>query len=107
MQITLKTRYLGPIKAEVSIESYQVGGRKAIELIAAEDQDDIIKGEPLMMATVNIMGATERGEVLVKDYSENEGVLDCLIKEGVVEDTGRRVESGYVQLPVCRLLVSA
>ena len=105
MIITLRTRYVGPIKANVVVETYAVGGRKAIELVAAEDQDGIMKGEGLLTATVNILGATEQGEVLLKDYSENEGLLECLVAEGVVEDTGRRVQSGFVQLPVCKMLV--
>jgi hypothetical protein len=42
-------------------------------------------------------------EILIKDYSENEGMLDLLIKEGVVTDTGHRVQSGFVEIPICKL----
>lgn len=44
-------------------------------------------------------------EILVKNYSENEGMLDLLIREKVVEDTGRRIQSGFITLPVCKILV--
>lgn len=74
-------------------------GRIAIQLITAN-------GEPWARATVNLpaepLGADE---VFIKDYSENEGMLDVLVAAGVVEDTGVRVDSGWVTVPVARLLV--
>lgn len=66
---------------------------------------DVVDGSPVATATVNI--PEEKllsGETLIKDYSENEGMLDALVEAGIVEDTGRKVKSGYVDIPVCRLL---
>ena len=61
---------------------------------------------PYAMATVNVPHAhLEEGEVLIKNYSENEGILEMLEKEGVVERTGRTVPSGFVDIPVCKLLI--
>ena len=79
---------------------YAVGnGRIAIQLIHAET------GELVSVATVNLPHvALRHDEVLIKDYSENEGMLEALVNAGVVEDTGKRVASGYVEIPVCRLL---
>ncbi|MDQ2675180.1 MAG: hypothetical protein M3Y34_00085 [Actinomycetota bacterium] len=42
-------------------------------------------------------------EVLVKDYSENAGMLAALIEAGVVVPTGRSIRSGYVELHVVTL----
>jgi hypothetical protein len=59
-------------------------------------------GEPFMMCTVNIPNLSD-GEVAIKNYSENEGVLDFLIKEGIIEPPHRFASSGYVSLPVCKV----
>lgn len=48
------------------------------------------------------------GHVLVKTWSENAGVLEALIKEGIFEDTGTRVPTrGFgTEAALCKLLVS-
>ena len=77
------------------------GGATAIYLVDTAD------GEPVATATVNVEGVSEKlpaSEVLIKDYSENEGMMDALIAAGLVRDTGRRVPTGYVTVPVARLL---
>lgn len=78
---------------------YGYGGSPALQLIDAQD------GEPVATCTVNMPDYNlAEGEICIKDYSENEGMLDFLVKEGIVEDTGKRLQSGYVTIPVCRLL---
>ena len=42
-------------------------------------------------------------EVGIKDYSENEGVLDFLVKNNIVHPPHRHAQSGFVIIPVCRL----
>ena len=79
---------------------YQDNGRVALFLIDAED------GEPISTCTVNLPDEPlGDGEVFIKDYSENEGMAEFLVREGVVERTDRVVQSGYVRIPVCKLLV--
>lgn len=83
-------------------------GRTALELVIAKDDEerDLFKGEPMTMATVNIpMANLEADEVVIKDYSENEGVLEALVKAGVVKDTGKIIATGFVTCPVCKLLI--
>jgi hypothetical protein len=83
---------------------YEYGNRVALFLIA--DEDDEFPGEPVATCTVNIPEEPlADGEVIIKDYSENEGMTDFLESEGIVQRTGRVVESGYVTVPVCKLLV--
>ena len=73
-------------------------GRTALQLVDAED------GEPVANATVNLPEVDlAEDEVLVKDCSENEGMLAALTAAGAVEPTGRVVVSGFVTVPVCRL----
>jgi hypothetical protein len=73
--------------------------RTAIKLVDAED------GSPIAIATVNVPEAPmEHDEVAIKDYSENEGMLDVLMKARVVSAPIRFVQSGFVNIPVCKLL---
>lgn len=72
--------------------------RPVIQLIDAED------GEPYATATVNIPDVLLLdNEVLVKDYSENEGILDFLVKNNIVTPTQNGVQSGFVWLPIAIL----
>ena len=58
-------------------------------------------GDEYLTATVN-MPDVELGkdEAIIKDYSENEGIFNVLVSSGVIIDTGKRVEVGYVTCPI-------
>jgi len=79
-------------------------GRTAIMLVCDN-------GEPMAKATVNL--DTEDGispamgddEVAIKDYNENAGMLEALEGAGVISAPLRHVPSGFVRIPICRLLV--
>jgi hypothetical protein len=74
-----------------------VGGRIALELVHPEEGR-------VACATVNLPDVPLAGdEALVKDYSENAGMLAALLQAGIVEDTGRRVESGFVCFAIVRV----
>ena len=75
-------------------------GRTAIELVSEK------RGEPILMATVNIPQVSlEKDEVILKEYSEGTGILKSLMDAGVVSAPLRFVESGYITAPVCKLLI--
>ena len=59
------------------------------------------KGEPIADVTVNI-GALPPGQIAVKNYSENAGLLEQLEQLGLVEEVVRYVPSGFVQIPICK-----
>lgn len=81
----------------VNIRQYS-NGRPAIELIDAEDHF------PYAVATVNMPDVLLMpNEVLVKDYSENEGMLEFLTVHNIVTPTENGVHSGHVWLPVAVL----
>jgi len=68
----------------------------ALQFMAAEG--------PVARATVCAEGFVPAGdEILVKDWSENEGMLEALVGLGLVEDTGRRVSCGFAEAAVCRM----
>ena len=85
-------------KVCVSKRKYS-NNRTALELIDVED------GIPYAIATVNLPDVLlQENEVLIKSYSENEGMLEFLIENNIVKHNGCGVNSGHVWIPVCELL---
>lgn len=80
-------------------QQYAATGGVALELIDAEDF------EPIAMATVCVPDVPiHEDQVFIKDYSENEGILQALIDAGVVSQPLEWIEQGFVRLPLCKLL---
>lgn len=90
--------YGGSYDIEIQFGKYS-NGRTIIHLIEA------ITGEPVLTATVNIPDAdlTSR-EVVIKNYSENEGVLGFLMDNNIVGPVKREVTTGFVSCPIVDLL---
>ena len=81
-------------------------GRISLELVAWEDDtiSEVFEGEPIATCTVNVPEyPLAADEVIIKDYSENEGMLQALLDAKVVELAGRSVSMGFVTSPVCIL----
>lgn len=65
---------------------------------------DVSDNQPYAVATTNLPDVLLLdNEVLVKDYSENEGVLEFLTTNNIVVPTDRWVTSGFVDVQVCTL----
>lgn len=47
------------------------------------------------------------GEVLIKDYSENKGILSSLVNAGVIVDTRTRFPVGLCEVALCYLTTEA
>lgn len=63
-------------------------------------------GEPLCTASVCLVNDQQApNQIFIKDWSENEGVLQSLIDAGILSDTGFRIPTGYVEAAVCSILV--
>jgi len=75
-------------------------GRIAITL------NDAVDGSPVAKATVNLADVPlPDNHVLIKDWSENEGMLNCLEENGIVKSTGKTHSTGFVSAHECELLV--
>ena len=72
-------------------------GQNSIQLF------DVNDGMPWAVASVALDYPLQSDEVAIKDYSENKGILETLLKAGVVEPPHRKVSSGFVQIPVCKM----
>jgi hypothetical protein len=79
---------------------YQEGGSPALCL------EDPITGEPIAVATINVPELElPKDVVVIKDYSENEGMLDFLIQNKIVEEPMEYIPLGFILAPICKLLV--
>lgn len=59
---------------------------------------------PLATASVNVPQQLPDGVMGVKDWSENEGMLQFLVDNGLVEDTGLTLTSGFVVIHLVRVI---
>ena len=63
-------------------------------------------GEPYMIATSDIPELKMLSNyVAIKNYSENEGVLEFLVVNKIIEKPVTHVKSNYTNFPICKLMV--
>ncbi len=88
---------------------YPSNNQIAIQLVAADSKlnrnHSVNGGEPIATATVCLPHAElAADETVIKNYSENTGILDWLIDAGIVKNTGRLIDGGFNSLPVVKVL---
>ena len=88
--VTHKGEKLAPMS-----EKY-LNGNTAITLITTD-------GEQWCTATINVEPMRD-GYVVIKDYSENEGIEDALIESGYIKPTGKIQSVGMTNCNVCKIL---
>lgn len=94
-----RTKYISMTTVFLQQSEYYVGKTIHLSLYDANT------GQELCIATTNIAGYIPApGHVLIKDWSENEGVYKALFKAGVVGPIVRRVPAGFVEAYECELL---
>ena len=81
----------------VELRRYR-NGHRSIHLVDKETD------EPIACATLNIPWyPLDEDAVIIKDYSENQGMMDALREAGIIEPMGIQVSAGYAEAEVCRL----
>ena len=87
---------------------YVDSGEIALSLVAAATDGDSFEGEPIAKATVNIEHPIPPHCIAVKDYSENDGMVEALVAAGVIESEQVAVHQvGHVVVPIHRLTAAA
>ena len=88
----------GNIPVEIVPKKYVGSNRMALIML------DALDGEPVTTITVNIPEAPlDDDEIIVKNYSENEGMLEFLVESGLVEDTGKFIQTGFVIVNIVKM----
>lgn len=100
----LKLKHMAqPIEVRLAWNRYNIGHRTALMFYSASHRSD----ERIFTASVNLPETIlEPDEIAIKDYSENEGMVDWLVAQQLVAPPHRHVHSGYVLVPICRLKVT-
>lgn len=88
-----------PRKAALRFSAYRENQAVAMLLV------DPKTGEKLLTATVNLPCKPAEGCVWLKSWAENSGVIDNLIKAGIVSLTGAVAHTGHAIAFEARLLV--
>lgn len=83
-------------KCVVHKQEYVLGGI-ALQLVSLED------GLPVATATSYVDGLMKH-EIAIKNYSENEGIMQLLLDAGIVARPHRYIKSGFVEFPICEFL---
>lgn len=96
-----KTRFL----PEATYELHNVGtysdGTPAIRIRGKDQQDQ------LTITVAVDKSDVPDGHILIKDWSENEGVREALLKAGVIENVAVLVPTGFVYAYLCKLTETA
>lgn len=95
-------KYFKFTKDQVFKGNYQSNDRTALKII--DDHNDY--PELVAIATANLPNESlEPDEVFIKDWSENEGVLNDLIEMGVISEPISSVQTGFCIAYKCKLLI--
>lgn len=82
-------------------------GRTALSYVSYDE--DMGMNEQQCVASVNLSDNINveftDDTIAVKNYSENEGILDMMIAAGHVSKPLLWVEQGFVKIPICKLLI--
>jgi hypothetical protein len=80
--------------------NYRSNDRIALKLT------DISTGEAVATATINLPDQyLEKDEVIIKDYSENEGMYNALVAAGYISKKIRIIQGNFVSFYVCKILI--
>ncbi|HID81756.1 MAG TPA: hypothetical protein EYP51_05205 [Thiotrichales bacterium] len=101
--------FLG-IECDVVKKKYHANQQTALQLFVADTRANLDKGwspgDPVLTATSCLPDhCFKSGETAIKNYSENEGILDVLLDAEIISSTGDFVASGYSLFPVVEVLI--
>lgn len=97
-EFTFTTKHGGSYQVTIQLGKYK-NGQTSMQLLDAED------GTPVATASIAMPELSlDENEIVVKDYSENEGMLDFLLENSIVEMCSEYVETGYHISSVVKLL---
>ena len=94
----LNTRYLKNVSCMGLVSCYALDSQHP-----AVQWYDEVTNEPQLRATVYIQLLLSGNECIIKDYSENFGIADCMIRLGLIEPSYREVQADWVTVGVHKM----
>lgn len=86
--------------------NYLHNGANSLQAFHMTDMDGVPFEEPYATLSLNLVNEQlENDEIVIKTYSGNEKFLQQLIDHNVVSKPIRYAQSGYVTVPICKLLI--
>lgn len=83
---------------QVEKSNYRQNNRTALQLVS--------NGELIATATINIDEIPlEPQEVIIKSYSENEGMYESLLEAGIIGPVKRYAENQFIKAHICDLKI--
>jgi hypothetical protein len=88
-------------KCHIKKFRYAHGNRIGLQLVTAKYNDDEPSGLPYATITTNIPDAKlGPNEAIIKNWSENKGILEALEQAGIAKPAHRSITTGYTHAPV-------
>jgi hypothetical protein len=99
MIVRLKSKYLPDALYELVWSQYR-NGSTALSLRGLRNP------AIAMTPSVNIVGVvTDKSHVLIKNWSENQGILESLIEAKVISEPLMQIPTGFVRADLCKVLL--
>ena len=94
---------------EVHQMTYGVNNRIALTLMSSNTEKNVTQqvypGEPVASCSVNLVDEEiGEDEVAIKDYAENEEMLEWLLSHGIVSEPIKIIKDTFVSFSVVKLL---
>lgn len=85
-------------ECNVEILRFNTNNRPAVVLV------DAIDGSPYARVSCNLPEVEmAEDETAVKNWIENEGMMEALIERGCLSEPVRFVKNGHVNVPICKI----
>lgn len=100
----INTRYIRSTECDIWITAYQHDPTQpALQLTDSETHESMLRAT-VCVEDPEFLGERTVGEVTIKDWSENEGIVEELQRLGIIEgDPRRSIPMGYVTAEVYML----
>lgn len=94
-------RFGSGTRVRPEFEQYANNGALAIRLVVDGNQGDSYDGDPWAHTTLNISApqntaTLKRGNVALKNWSENQGLPELMVKAGIVTDENREIKNAPI-----------
>lgn len=98
----IQCEFFGSAFQIVSFSTTNYVNNDALAVVVNTDNGDQLRLSCNIPEAAHLLG---KGEFFVKNWSENEPLVDALVKHGAIEIVGAGVPTGQVVAPIARIAV--